>query len=449
MKIKDIEKQLKQDVGKITPPSNFNAIKEKCVLNTPNGNAYAMNNDSTLVAKRAGITIILSILLAIIALTSIILVNQNKEQGVGYESQFLSSGHLVLDINPSIEIAYDKNGNITSVTGLNEDGEVVLVGVDIVGKNYKEAISELVERCVDLGYFSYDREDNAILASAVFEDGTKDATMSEIIQKTILDEFSRQKLYGVVIEGTEKDEYKEIAKSYGISAQKYDAIISYINMGGDLEESEFKDISMRELYDGISKLYKNNKKEDLKRLENELEAKKNEIDGDLSQCLGDLILELEKAIDRTCDNSLEKSFYENQINSIKEQIEKFGDTTETKDDINKIASMLETMNNFTSDEELKAYIEEAISEIDASYGELLKIDKEINDKNKTPEDINNEREEQFSTNNDNPKPDNIDIEKWQEEKKEEIKSSWDDIKNSWQNDRKEELKKPLPTNPRY
>ncbi len=65
------------------------------------------------------------------------------------------TGFLMLRVNPEIEIEYDKQGNVTQVTGKNEDGKKVVNGyTDYQGKACGVVLEELIGRINDAGYFT-------------------------------------------------------------------------------------------------------------------------------------------------------------------------------------------------------------------------------------------------------------------------------------------------------
>ena len=59
---------------------------------------------------------------------------------------------LTAEINPKVEFMLDKNDKVVSVTGLNEEGELIISGEAFVGKTADEAISLFVEISTEAGY---------------------------------------------------------------------------------------------------------------------------------------------------------------------------------------------------------------------------------------------------------------------------------------------------------
>ena len=175
MKKSDIEKRLKQDLQAATP-FDFNAVKNRCCFDQDE--MGQQEGDTLIIGKRKGVWLrITAVFLVCITAVAVFLYawGKREKQDFGLTMQ---AGYFILDINPSVEIAYDEHGEVTATTGLNEDGEVLLYGVELIGKNYKDAAETLFVQCVALGYFSSERTDNAMLVSAMQSADERDEEMT-------------------------------------------------------------------------------------------------------------------------------------------------------------------------------------------------------------------------------------------------------------------------------
>ena len=59
---------------------------------------------------------------------------------------------MTVDINPSVEFMIDDQNKIVSVTALNDDGSILIVGEAFVGKTPEEAVEMMVRLASDTGY---------------------------------------------------------------------------------------------------------------------------------------------------------------------------------------------------------------------------------------------------------------------------------------------------------
>ena len=88
------------------------------------------------------IFLLFAIMLSAISFTSCS--NAKPEEG--------SVTRMTVDINPSVEFMIDDQNKIVSVTALNDDGSILIVGEAFVGKTPEEAIEMMVRLASDTGY---------------------------------------------------------------------------------------------------------------------------------------------------------------------------------------------------------------------------------------------------------------------------------------------------------
>ena len=89
-----------------------------------------------------GIFLLFVITLSAISFTSCS--NAKPEEG--------SVTRMTVDINPSVEFMIDDQNKIVSVTALNDDGSILIVGEAFVGKTPEEAVEMMVTLASDTGY---------------------------------------------------------------------------------------------------------------------------------------------------------------------------------------------------------------------------------------------------------------------------------------------------------
>ena len=70
--------------------------------------------------------------------------NEKPEEG--------SITRMTVDINPSVEFMIDDQNKIISVTALNDDGSILIVGETFVGKTPEQAVEMMVTLASDTGY---------------------------------------------------------------------------------------------------------------------------------------------------------------------------------------------------------------------------------------------------------------------------------------------------------
>lgn len=136
--------------------------------------------------------ILLAIVIGVIAL------NNKKVNAKEYNAI------VQVDVNPSIQMVVDEENKVLSITGLNDEGKMIIYGEAIVGKNLDEALEIIVKIETDLGYLVEGSDDNKVTL-------TISANTEEITNK--IEEFSRNTL-NKVLEETGVIATIETAKGY-------------------------------------------------------------------------------------------------------------------------------------------------------------------------------------------------------------------------------------------
>ena len=62
---------------------------------------------------------------------------------------------ITLDLNPSIQITVDEDGNVSSVYGNNDEGKMIIIDIqnELVGKKYDYALNLIIEAETECGFF--------------------------------------------------------------------------------------------------------------------------------------------------------------------------------------------------------------------------------------------------------------------------------------------------------
>ena len=140
-----ISKDLKKDADRLLPDKNLKEnIRQKLfpappqkTANRKRGFAFAMSA-------------VACVLVIAIALAVIFSVPSNDAPPITAGN--ISDTLFLIDINPSFEIVADKDGLVTSVTGVNSDARIVLLGKNYIGKTVYETCADIITTSVKMGY---------------------------------------------------------------------------------------------------------------------------------------------------------------------------------------------------------------------------------------------------------------------------------------------------------
>ncbi|WP_208587535.1 anti-sigma-I factor RsgI family protein [Gracilibacillus suaedae] len=150
---------------------------------------------------------------------------------------------LAVDINPSMEISLDEDLHVIDITGLNEDANLVMKGLDVKGKDIEKVINEIVVRLKNDKYLSADTP--AIITATWIElqdhSISNDSRSVEEIFNHSLGENHVEAEMEVYVEN---EHYYKKAKEVDLSVNSYRM---YQEMSNGEEEVDIKDVQNKSL----------------------------------------------------------------------------------------------------------------------------------------------------------------------------------------------------------
>ena len=220
MKNKQVEKRIKSEIERFAP-SDFLSVRQKieartsalsaqenCEIESQSGGAAALKRKKLPFPLLAAATALMLALILFLSVAIPALFKKGEENPV-IPAPSLAGGSFFIDVNPSLELEYDAEGNVLSARGLNDDGKVLLSGWDATGKSVDECVNEVFLRCVAQGYFTALSENNAVLVTAESAEGTRDETRTQQIKNLFCQAFETNKIRSVVITGVSDSESEE------------------------------------------------------------------------------------------------------------------------------------------------------------------------------------------------------------------------------------------------
>lgn len=73
-----------------------------------------------------------------------------------YNLYFTAAAHVNIDVNPSVELTLNRFDNVIGSQAFNKDGVLILSGVSLRGKTYREAIGVIISATQTNGYIAGD-----------------------------------------------------------------------------------------------------------------------------------------------------------------------------------------------------------------------------------------------------------------------------------------------------
>lgn len=100
---------------------------------------------------------------------------------IGYTALFSTNefAYVDIDINPSVEIAIDKNENVLKAKALNSDGQVLLDTVKLKNIELSDAVTLLLDKSKEIGFISTNNN-KVILSTSINSDTVSDSDVEKI-----------------------------------------------------------------------------------------------------------------------------------------------------------------------------------------------------------------------------------------------------------------------------
>lgn len=176
--------------------------------------------------------------------------------------------YVTIDINPSIELAVDKDDKVVDVTTLNDDADIAYSDINLIGNTVDAATESIVNNAIDLGYVTEISDNNSVNVTTYAEDETRRASLNKKFVDSFNKNFEKRKIYTLMIENGLDTELKSKADSYNISYGKMLLISRAMKLDSTLVESDLVKLSVKDIQSKI-KTQEVARREELKKTLNE------------------------------------------------------------------------------------------------------------------------------------------------------------------------------------
>lgn len=127
-----------------------------------------------------------------------------------------SDTYVTIDINPSIELIINKNEEVIHANALNEDGEVLLSAIDLIGLSVDDAMDLIIETAIELGYIDIDSEETLVSVSTPSEND-QGQMIKNRVKEAINNAFLNRGLMGRARQKAFSEAFVLEAESYGVT----------------------------------------------------------------------------------------------------------------------------------------------------------------------------------------------------------------------------------------
>ncbi|WIV11723.1 anti-sigma factor domain-containing protein [Proteiniborus sp. MB09-C3] len=170
---------------------------------------------------------------------------------LGYHTVY---GYVDVDINPNVELSYNRYKRVIGIKSLNKDGENILANVkDYKNQPIEVVVNKIIDSAIKENYIKNNEENTVLVTITGNKNEIDDKKILEEIDTHIKDSSVEAK---VVVIKSDKKSYDD-AKKNSLSPGKAKLIEKAAAANKDINPSEIKDKSINE----IMSIIKENKKE--------------------------------------------------------------------------------------------------------------------------------------------------------------------------------------------
>jgi acid stress-induced BolA-like protein IbaG/YrbA len=129
-----------------------------------------------------------------------------------------SDAYVTVDINPSIELVVTPKEKVIYANALNEDAEVLLSNITVVGLYLDEAMDLIIETAIDLGFIDVEATEGVeIEVTTISKSNQIGERIQERIKEHINNAFGKRAMLGRAVDKEYVQEFLNEAQSLGVT----------------------------------------------------------------------------------------------------------------------------------------------------------------------------------------------------------------------------------------
>jgi len=239
MKNRDIEKRI-YDEFESRKPDLFNKIMEQCPkMNEEMTNESFLSKLKKLMSnKRLSYSFATVSMVVVLALLLLFPGNVSNPEVFSV---------IAIDVNPSVVLELDEKDKVINVVENNEDAEVIIGDMDLIGVDYNVAVNALIGSMVTKGYIS--DLSNSVLLSISSGNDVREAELMAELATAINNVLIGNEINGsVIVQNLEfETDAEELAELLDISEAKAELILDVIEVDPRMVVEELALLSINDL----------------------------------------------------------------------------------------------------------------------------------------------------------------------------------------------------------
>ena len=154
--------------------------------------------------------------------------------------------YVTLDINPSIELIVTPKEKVIYANPLNEDAELLLLEIDVIGLYIDEATDLIIETAIAMGYIDVESDEVYVSVSTINMEAAIGEKIQNRVKEAVNEAFKNRAMMGKAVDKDFGSGYVDEANSYGVTPGFYRLAQSAV-LNSDLTLEEALAMTQQEL----------------------------------------------------------------------------------------------------------------------------------------------------------------------------------------------------------
>lgn len=146
--------------------------------------------------------------------------------------------YATIDINPSIGLVVNEQNVVKTAHALNEDGEMLMLELHLSEKTLDDAIADIVDEAMNLGFIDVEAEETEIEVDAVGNTDAIGDKVRQMIQDKLQTKMNERALNANVHQRQYDEAFQSEAEQKGLSPMKYRLLEQAANLEAELSDDE-------------------------------------------------------------------------------------------------------------------------------------------------------------------------------------------------------------------
>jgi acid stress-induced BolA-like protein IbaG/YrbA len=150
--------------------------------------------------------------------------------------------YATIDINPSVGLVINEQNIVKTAHALNEDGEMLLLELHLGEKSVDDAIAQIIDEAMDLGFIDVEAEETVIQVDAIGNTDAIGTKVRQMVQDKLQTKMSERALNANVQARNYDAEFVAAAQAKGVSAMQYRLMNQAMEVESELSDAEIEEL---------------------------------------------------------------------------------------------------------------------------------------------------------------------------------------------------------------